>query len=173
MTSPDTTVQLLSVRRAGPADWHDAIALLDEYVEWIRTATMFDPFVEQPSFADELVDVAGHYSGSDKVLFIARFGEQAVGTLAVTFHPDGDAELKRMYVRANARGLGVADTLLATAFTTAADRRCRHMWLESVRGAMDPAIAVYRRHGFRVVEDTDPTIAVAGVVVMRRTRDGS
>jgi ribosomal protein S18 acetylase RimI-like enzyme len=162
------TLEQLSVCRAvGPADWQSATSLLREYVAWIRTATMFDPFVEQPNFAHELDDVAEHYSGRDIVLFIARVGEQAVGTLAVNFHPGGDAELKRMYVRNNARGLGIADALLAAALTLAADRRSTNVWLETVRGAMDTAISVYRRNGFCVVEDADPTIDVTGVVVMR------
>ena len=169
------TLQRRSVRRAtGPADWQAATALLREYVNWIRTATTFDPFVEQPSFANELDDVGGHYSNRDRVLFIARLGEQAVGTVAVTFHAGGDAELKRMYVNANARGSGIADALLSAALAEVARRHCTHTWLETVRGAMDHAIAVYQRNGFRIAADVETTIDVTGVVVMRRdqiTRD--
>ncbi|MAT04072.1 MAG: hypothetical protein CL424_03395 [Acidimicrobiaceae bacterium] len=163
----------LIIRAAGPTDWAAATALLHEYVEWMRTATTFDPLVEQPSFATELDDVRAHYSRSDVVLFTAWLDEQAVGTLAVSFHPGDTAELKRMYVRANARGSGVADALLATAISAAERRRCTHVWLETVRGAMDAAISVYRRHGFRVVEEADSTLGMAGVVVMRRHLAGS
>lgn len=33
---------------------------------------------------------------------------------------------------------------------------------------MDPAIAVYRRNGFAVVDDQPPSIPVSGMIVMRR-----
>ncbi len=42
------------------------------------------------------------------------------------------------------------------------------MWLKTIRGPMDPAIAVYRRHGFLEVADRRPTLDVNGVVVMER-----
>ena len=163
------TLHSLSVRRAsGTADWPAATSLLLEYVQWIRTATSFDPLVEQPSFADELDDLAQHYSSRNSVLFLACLGEQAVGTLGVVVHPDRCAELKRMYVRPSARGIGIADALLADAISMAAHRQCSHIRLETVRGAMDAAISVYRRNGFRIVDDGTPTVDVAGVVVMRR-----
>jgi GNAT superfamily N-acetyltransferase len=163
------TLQALSVRRAtGAADWRAAAELLHEYAGWIRTATTFDPFVEQPSFAVELGDLARHYSTRDVALFIAHLGGQPVGTVAIACHPDRSAELKRMYVRPIARRQGVADALLSDAITLAARRKCTHVWLETVRGPMDAAIAVYHRNGFRIVEDADPTIDVRDVVVMRR-----
>jgi len=157
-----------AVRRASHrADWESASTLLREYAEWIKAATAIDPFVEQPSFTDEILDPAGHYSNDDLVLFVAFVGAQAVGTLAVASRPGGGAELKRMYVRPTARGHGVADALLAEAIALADRRRCNDIWLESVHGAMDAAIAVYRRNGFTIV-DMPPTISVDGAVVMRR-----
>jgi ribosomal protein S18 acetylase RimI-like enzyme len=162
-----TLIQPSVSRASGPADWQAAAELLRDYADWIRSAAAFDPFVKQPSFARELDDVAAHYSANNVALFIAFLGEIAVGTLAVSWRDGRDAELKRMYVSPSARGLGIADALLARALAEAQSRGCSHVWLESVRGAMDAAIAVYRRNGFCVVDDGTRTLDIDGVVVMR------
>ena len=50
----------------------------------------------------------------------------------------------------------------------ATERQCHTVWLETVRGAMDPAIAVYRRNGFAESATRPPTLSVDGVIVMER-----
>ena len=50
----------------------------------------------------------------------------------------------------------------------ATERQCHTVWLETVRGAMDPAIAVYRRTGFAESATRPPTLSVDGVIVMER-----
>ena len=157
------------IRRAtDPGDWQQATALLHDYAEWIRAAVGIDPLVEQPAFADELCDLAGPYGGDAGFLFIAYDGELAVGTIAVRFHDDGAAELKRMYVRPIARGRGMADRLVRRVLDDASDRGCHSIWLESLPGVMDPAVALYRRHGFVDRGDVARTIHVDGIVVMER-----
>jgi GNAT superfamily N-acetyltransferase len=159
----------LTVRRAtaGP-DFDQAAALVHDLVEWIRVALRFELEARQPSLADELDALREFYSGDDGALFLASLGEVAVGTVGVRCD-GGSAELKRMYVRPVARGRGVADALIAAAVAFAADAGCDHVWLETVRGGMDPAIAVYRRNGFAVVDDQEPTLDLTGIVVMRRS----
>jgi len=157
------------IRRVTSAmDWRQASALLYDYVAWIRAAVRIDPLVEQPSFAVELASLARHYSEGNARLFIAYDDELAVGTVAVQFHQGGSAELKRLYVRPVARGLGVSDALVAYAVDAVAAHGCHCVWLESLRGVMDAAIAVYRRNGFVQLDEPGRTIAVDGVVVMER-----
>ena len=43
------------------------------------------------------------------------------------------------------------------------------VWLETLVGVMDPAIAVYRRNGFEVADHRPPTLLLDGVVVMQHT----
>ena len=160
---------MTEVRRAMTADdWTAAGVLLAEYVDWIRTAARFDPLVEQPEFAIELRSLPAYYCGPDRALFIAYLGDTAAGVAAISFDGDGGGELKRMYVRPAARGRGVGDALISAVVAAAAERKCRTVWLESVRGAMDPAIAAYRRNGFTVAEHRRPTLSLDGVVVMER-----
>jgi GNAT superfamily N-acetyltransferase len=165
------TMTMILVRRAtDAADFDQARAILHDLVEWIRVVLQLDLQTEQPALVDELAALEEFYGRPDAALFIASKGELAVGTLGVRC-AGGMAELKRMYVRPVARGSGTADALIAAAIDFAADAGCSHVWLETVRGGMDPAIAVYRRNGFTVVGDQKPTLAFGGVVVMRRPTD--
>jgi GNAT superfamily N-acetyltransferase len=159
---------MVTIRAASAADTADAAALLHDHVEWVRIAAGIDPLAEQPTLADELERTGEVYGTPDRTLLLARWGAVAVGTIAVRHHHDGSAELKRMYVRPVARGRGVADALVSAALDHAAAQGCRVAWLETLRGVMDRAIAVYERHGFVARPDLGHTLAVDGVVVMAR-----
>ena len=75
-------------------------------------------------------------------------GGQAVGCFAVRVIGPGVAELKRMYVRPEARGGGVGRVLLA-----AAERRARELGCGVVRmdtaGPLTAALGLYRACGYR------------------------
>jgi len=96
---------MYTVRRAcTDTDWYEAAALLYDHVEWMRGFTDFDPVAEQPTLVGELDHFADHYASVDAAVFLAHWRAIAVGTVAIHFHHDGDAELKRMYLRPVARG---------------------------------------------------------------------
>jgi len=161
-----TTVRAVST----PQDWIDAAALLDDYVTWIRDHAGYDPHVAQPAFVDELDDLAHYYAAPLRALFLGFVGARAAGTVAVHQHAGPAAELKRMFVSPDARGRGLADRLVTTAIEHASRSACSFVWLETVRGAMDPAVAVYRRNGFTQT-DRPPTLAIPGTIVMHRRVD--
>ncbi len=159
----------LDIRRAcSDDDLEDATALLHDFVEWMRAAGGFDPLTVQPALADELAALGGHYRGSDRVLLLARWHGRPAGTAAVRFHSNGTAELKRMYVRPVARGHGIADALIERSVGLAVDRGCTSIWLETLRGVMDRAIALYRRHDFRELDSGGRTLHLDRIVVMER-----
>jgi GNAT superfamily N-acetyltransferase len=160
---------MMSIRRAAtPADWLDAAALLHDHIEWIRVAAGVDVVAEQPALAAELDQLEGQYSGDNGSLFLARWREVAVGIVAVRFHDDHTAELKRMYVRPIARGRGIGGALVVAVVDAATARGCLRVWLETLPGAMDAAISVYRRNGFRETAWDGRTLQVPGLVVMER-----
>ena len=161
---------MFTVHRASTrADWHQATALLYDYVEWMRAWTDLDPLVEQPRLHAELASLADHYTTDTAALYLVVCQAIAVGAVAIRALPDGSAELKRMYVRPVARGRGIADRLIDTAVAGATERQCHTVWLETVRGAMDRAIAVYRRNGFIESSTRPPTLSMDGVIVMELT----
>ena len=160
---------MLTVHRASTgADWREGTALLFDYVEWVRGWTGIDPVAEQPQLHTELARLADHFATDDAALYLAAWEAIAVGAVAILVQPDGSAELKRMYVRPYARGRGVADRLIDAAVAGATERQCHTVWLETVRGAMDPAISVYRRNGFAESSTRRPTLSVEGAIVMER-----
>ena len=74
-----------------------------------------------------------------------------LGCVALRRRDDGSLELKRMYVRQEARGTGLADRLLAEA-----EGRARALGAERVKletGLAQPeAMAVYERNGYEPIE---------------------
>ncbi len=152
------------------ADWLQTHAVLLDSIEWMRAALGIDLFAEQPSVVAELADLPGTYDGVRAVMLTAVAGpeELLVGTIGVRCHADGTAELKRMYVRAVARRQGVGEALLAAAVDFARARDVHRMWLETARGAMDPAIALYTRHGFVEVVARPGELRIDQLVVMER-----
>lgn len=80
------------------------------------------------------------------LFFIARLGGEAVGCGGIAFG-DAFAELKRMYVRPQARGRKVAEAVLARLEAEAAARGITRITLET-GDAQRRAIRFYERSGF-------------------------
>ncbi len=166
-TTPDQ--RDLSIRvPSDPLDWFEASALLHDYVEWLRAAVGVEPLSAQPSLGDELQDLPAQYGDDRSTLFVAHLDRLAVGTVAVRTDGRGGAELKRMYLRPVARGIGLADRLVERAVMAATEQGCDSIWLESLPEVMAPALAVYRRNGFVDAPTGPSTIEVDGMVTLER-----
>jgi DNA-binding MarR family transcriptional regulator/GNAT superfamily N-acetyltransferase len=103
----------------------------------------FDPSRSISADADELVPPAGE-------LLIARLREQPVGCGALKFHLNAPAELKRMWVAPEARGLGLGRRILLELERHAHEAGARVVRLETNR-ALKEAIHLYRGSGYREV----------------------
>lgn len=108
-----------------------------------RFDTGFDPAHSIPADAHELVPPAG-------ALLIARLRGQPVGCGALKFHPDAPAELKRMWVAPDARGMGLGRRILIELERHASQAGARVVRLETNR-ALEEAIQLYRTSGYREV----------------------
>ena len=80
-------------------------------------------------------------------LFVARDAAAVVGTAALVERGDGTAELKRMFVAPEARGLGVGGALLTAVERLAAASGVRLLQLETGVPQL-AAIALYEKSGF-------------------------
>ena len=103
----------------------------------------FDPGRSIPADAHELTPPAG-------LLLVARIRQQPVGCGALKFHGDAPAELKRMWVSPEARGLGLGRRLLQALEQQARVAGAGVVRLETNR-ALTEAIALYRSSGYREV----------------------
>ncbi|MBV1855300.1 GNAT family N-acetyltransferase [Catellatospora tritici] len=91
---------------------------------------------------------------TDAVFLLVLAADEPVGTCAVQLL-GAEAELKRMYVRPDQRGRGVAGLLMGQAEAVARRAGCTRFKLET--GVRQPeAIAVYRRAGFVAIPNYPP-----------------
>jgi ribosomal protein S18 acetylase RimI-like enzyme len=123
---------------AAAGDVAELREMFREYAAWIGA----DFWVRD--FEDELAALPGYYDA----LLIARDDAGAlVGSVAVKRLPDGDAELKRLYVRPSARGTGLGKKLAAAAVERARELGYKTIRLDTLP-RMEVAREIYRSLGF-------------------------
>lgn len=101
---------------------------------------------------EQLHHLPGSYADHGGAFWVALEGDQLVGTAGVFPVAPDTFELRKMYLRPQARGTGVGKRLLATAIAWSREHGGRWLVLDTVE-AMKDAIAFYERHGF-VRDDT-------------------
>jgi GNAT superfamily N-acetyltransferase len=126
---------------AGPAARACLAAYFAELAE--RFDDGFDPGLSISADDAELVLPAG-------LVLVAFLAERPVGCGALKLHGDEPAELKRMWVSGEVRGLGVGRRLLAELEARALAEGARTVHLETNR-SLTEAIALYRSAGYEEV----------------------
>ncbi len=123
----------------------DARWCLEQYFAELnaRFETGFDPSLSISADEHELTPPAGAF-------IVARLHARPVGCGALKFHPGAPAELKRMWVAPEVRGIGLGRRLLAELERLAGDEDVEALRLET-NGALREAIALYRSSGYREV----------------------
>ena len=100
-----------------------------------------------PSESNHVVDVDA-LAAPDAVVLVARRNGELLGSIAFRVIAPGHAEIKRMFVRAEARGHGVGRRLLEALENAARRRNVERISLET--GIRQPeAIGLYRASGYR------------------------
>jgi DNA-binding MarR family transcriptional regulator/GNAT superfamily N-acetyltransferase len=135
---------MVQVAPRDPAD-PQAEHCLREYAAELdrRFAGGFDPARSIPVGADEVRPPRG-------VLLVASLLAEPVGCGALKLHDDRPAEIKRMWVAASARGLGLGRRLLDELEAYAAAHGRAAVRLDT-NAALTEAIALYRSAGYREV----------------------
>ena len=99
-------------------------------------------------FGDELKSLPGPYAPPAGELLLAKRGDHVLGCIGLKpLAPPDVAEIKRLFVRPQARGTGVAKALVADVLKLAESRGYREVKLDTL-AEMAPAIALYRSFGF-------------------------
>ena len=125
-----------------PPTTTDARWCLQQYFAELNTRfeTGFNPALSNPADARDMTSPAG-------VFLLARLRGRPVGCGALKFHGGGPAELRRMWVAPDARGLGVGARLLVELEQRARASGASAVHLETNRSLRE-AIALYRRSGY-------------------------
>jgi DNA-binding MarR family transcriptional regulator/GNAT superfamily N-acetyltransferase len=108
-----------------------------------RFDTGFDPGQSIPAGAEELTEPAG-------LLLVARLRSEPVGCGALKLHADAPAEIKRMWVAPEARGLGIGRRILHELEDHARARGVEIVHLETNR-TLREASSLYRSAGYSEV----------------------
>jgi DNA-binding MarR family transcriptional regulator/GNAT superfamily N-acetyltransferase len=108
-----------------------------------RFESGFDPALSIPAGDGDLTPPSG-------LLLVARSGDRPLGCGALKLNAGRPAELKRMWVSPEARGLGLGRRLLRCLEHGAAEAGAAIIRLET-NGALSEAITLYRRAGYEEV----------------------
>ena len=135
--------QALRVWIATENDYRLVKVLMREYVDWL-------PF-DVSKFQDverELADVSSEYGPPNGLAVLAALGDEPAGVAGVRRLSPGVAELKRMWVRPDARGHSVGRWLADRAIAEARAQGYRSVRLDTVSDVMTEANRLYESLGF-------------------------
>lgn len=127
-------------------DFKTAVQLFREYASQIGVDLEFQ------NFTKEIENIEGKYSRPKGALLIARNENNvSLGCCAIRELEASICELKRMYLRKEARGLGIGKNMLSKSILIGKELGYQKMRLNTLP-TMDSAIALYQRMGFYEIE---------------------
>jgi GNAT superfamily N-acetyltransferase len=128
-----------------PAKAESDIALVREL--FIEYAAAIGVDLEYQGFSVELAELPGKYAPPSGDLLIARVNGEARGCVALRALDETTLEMKRLYVRAAARGTGLGKRLVEAAISSARKMGFTELRLDTL-ATMASAQALYRSLGF-------------------------
>ena len=102
-------------------------------------------------FEEELADLPGKYAAPAGLLLLVYDGERPVACGALRDLGDETCELKRIYVRPEARRRGLATVISSRLLDFARSRGYRRARLDTLR-RLPGAVELYRELGFEFIE---------------------
>ena len=148
---PEPEVRIIEA--TSPEQYADAVALFRAYAEELGW-----DLSRGGRFADEIANPPGPYSPPAGALLLAYVGDEPVGVLGVQAVPvqarvpgsgaERAGELKRLFVRADCRRLGVGEALMRCAETIARRLGYESLVLTTSAEMMPLAQGLYERLGY-------------------------
>ena len=123
----------------------DVKELILEYTQWLGRDLSFQ------NLDDELKNPAEKYTPPQGELLVAIDGGRVLGMVAYHRHTQTRCEMKRLYVRPEARGLHLGETLVKEITAHARTAGYAEMVLDTIR-PLQAAIALYHKSGFMECE---------------------
>lgn len=120
--------------------------LFREYEAWLGMSLCFQGFEE------ELAGLPGKYSPPNGRLYLAYIDYELAGCIAMRQLAEGACEMKRLFLRENARGRGLGSQLIEKLIAAAREIGYKKMRLDTYPPKMEKAVKLYESHGFRPIE---------------------
>ena len=124
-----------------------ATALAREFGDWATERIRVELGIVIPAEEDHPAEVLDELLESGGRLYVAEVDGEAVGVGGLKLLSETVGEIKRMFVRPTARGLGVGRAIVEQLIDDARELGCETVYLESA-SFMHPAHALYRSVGF-------------------------
>jgi putative acetyltransferase len=122
-------------------DYKVATILFQEYAVWLNIDLSFQKFDK------ELLQLKEMYGFPNGAIFLSKENSFFTGCVAIRKIDSDTAELKRMFIREDYRGRGIASTLLQNATEKAIQLGYKKIKLDTLDN-MIPAINLYKKNGF-------------------------
>jgi putative acetyltransferase len=138
MSSPSSGSR---IRSATPDDEAGILAVIEGV--FAEYGFIFDPRADFP----DILSFDASYGETGAAFFVVEEEGRIAGTIAIALHPPVAAEIKRLYVRAGARGRGLGRELVRTAIAWAREQGARRieLWTDT---RFTLAHRLYQRLGF-------------------------
>lgn len=131
----------MRIALAGEADFAQVASLFSQY------AASLPVDLNRQGFAEETAHLPGPYAPPEGALLLVFRNSDVLGCIALKRLAPDVAEIKRLYVVQQGRGLGVGKTLVAAILKEAERLGYREIKLDTLPH-MTQAIALYRGFGF-------------------------
>ena len=139
------TIALRIAQAETPSQIETVRGLFREYETWLGLDLCFQGFEE------ELRTLPGSYVSPDGRLYIAFVDDKPAGCIALRRLEEGICEMKRLYLRPEARGLGLGNQLIEKLIDEARSAGYKKMRLDTHPPKMGKAVSLYESHGFRQI----------------------
>lgn len=137
-------VKLIEVK--SDSDYEIAMRLFKEYASQIKIDLGFQ------NFNEEIENLESKYSRPKGVIYIAYDHENSpLGCFGIRAFNNTVCELKRMYLKEEARGLGIGKLMMKKSITVGKELGYDKMRLDTL-SSMLPAVSLYKKSGFYEID---------------------
>lgn len=107
------------------------------------------------SFERELENLQKVYAPPKGIMLIVYDDNMPIGCVAIKAFDDNACDMKRLYVRPDYRGRGIATKLIQNVLKVAKEYGYKKIFLETLPEVMKEAVSLYNRLGFIALSNTE------------------